>query len=203
MGSKDLERNFSYLSFFHGQRNEGRIKAITLTSFHKLDILRYVLTLACAPSPAGAATTQSSSPSTPSLINHRNNSGNTPLHWAALNARFECVKALVNAGADITLKNLAGHDAAFLAERADWSPQDDKEDNKTGDYDTATQEQNRESQETPKPISRGMQVVEYLLGCEQGASLEKGAGGASESVDGPSSENQTGNDVGDTEDVTS
>lgn len=55
------------------------------------------------------------------FLNYRNHSGNTPLHWAALNTHLDCVKILVEAGADISAKNDAGHDAAFLAERADWS----------------------------------------------------------------------------------
>jgi FOG: Ankyrin repeat len=48
------------------------------------------------------------------FVNHRNYSGNTSLHWAALNTHLECVKALVESGADVTVKNDAGHDAVFL-----------------------------------------------------------------------------------------
>ena len=50
-----------------------------------------------------------------------NHAGNTALHWASLNGQFEVVKLLVAAGADATLKNAAGHDAAYEAERAEKS----------------------------------------------------------------------------------
>ena len=50
------------------------------------------------------------------LINHQNVSGNTPLHWAALNGHLEIVKALVQAGADPTIVNEAGRDAVVEAE---------------------------------------------------------------------------------------
>ncbi|KMU83244.1 hypothetical protein CIHG_01026 [Coccidioides immitis H538.4] len=84
-------------------------------------------------------------PAQPSpLINHRNHSGNTPLHWAALNTHLECVKALVEAGADVNIKNGAGHDAAFLAE---------------SDEATATAASSADG----RPISKAMQVVECLL----------------------------------------
>ena len=50
------------------------------------------------------------------LVNHQNVSGNTPLHWAALNGHLEIVKALVQAGADPTIVNEAGRDAVVEAE---------------------------------------------------------------------------------------
>ncbi|KAF1969391.1 ankyrin repeat-containing protein YAR1 [Bimuria novae-zelandiae CBS 107.79] len=50
------------------------------------------------------------------LINAANDAGNTALHWAALNGHLECVKMLVQAGADVTMINKAGHDAVFEAE---------------------------------------------------------------------------------------
>ncbi len=50
------------------------------------------------------------------LVNHQNVSGNTPLHWAALNGHIEIVKALVKAGADPTIANEAGRDAVVEAE---------------------------------------------------------------------------------------
>jgi uncharacterized protein len=50
------------------------------------------------------------------LINHKNNSGNTALHWAALNGHLECVKILVHAGADPTITNEAEHDAFYDAD---------------------------------------------------------------------------------------
>ena len=48
--------------------------------------------------------------------NLQNGSGNTPLHWAALNGHLETVKLLVETGADVTIVNKAGHDAVYLAE---------------------------------------------------------------------------------------
>lgn len=50
------------------------------------------------------------------LTNHQNVSGNTPLHWAALNGHLEVVKALVHYGADPTIVNEAGRDAVVEAE---------------------------------------------------------------------------------------
>lgn len=55
------------------------------------------------------------------LINHGNKEGNTPLHWAAYNGHLPIVKQLVEAGADMWVKNAAGHLAMFEAERADKS----------------------------------------------------------------------------------
>ncbi|EME81905.1 uncharacterized protein MYCFIDRAFT_138563 [Pseudocercospora fijiensis CIRAD86] len=57
----------------------------------------------------------------PSLVNHGNNEGNTPLHWAAYNGHLAIVKLLVENGADMWAKNKAGHLAMFEAERADKS----------------------------------------------------------------------------------
>lgn len=53
------------------------------------------------------------------VLNTRNAAGNTPLHWAALNGHLECVKVLVDAGADPTITNNAGHDAVYEAELND------------------------------------------------------------------------------------
>lgn len=49
----------------------------------------------------------------------QNDSGNTALHWAALNGKLDCVKVLMEAGADPTIKNRAGHDAVYEAELND------------------------------------------------------------------------------------
>ena len=77
------------------------------------------LLLSLTPVPATSAAPHSSSAAAPpvllSLINQR---GNTALHWAALNGNLEIVKALVEAGADLASKNIAGHDAAFEAEQS-------------------------------------------------------------------------------------
>ena len=112
-----------------------------------------------------------SSTTTSPLINHKNNSGNTPLHWAALNTHLECVKALVQAGADVNVKNDAGHDAAFLAERAEWS--------KGGDEALASEqaggEDAGESAPAP-PMTEGLKVVEMLL--EKAADAEENSDGA-------------------------
>lgn len=54
-----------------------------------------------------------------SLVNHGNKEGNTPLHWAAYNGHLEVVKTLLAVGADMWVKNSAGHLAMFEAERAD------------------------------------------------------------------------------------
>lgn len=56
------------------------------------------------------------STSAPGLINAINDAGNTPLHWAALNGHLECVKLLIQLGADVTIINKAGHDAVYEAE---------------------------------------------------------------------------------------
>jgi hypothetical protein len=118
------------------------------------------------------------------FINHRNNSGNTPLHWAALNTHLECVKALVEAGADLDVKNDAGHDAVFLAERTAWAAVEDN--GEAEDESAQTQDQEIEmtigetegeakSAEGPGEMSAGRQVVEWLLNSDVAASLEKGA----------------------------
>ncbi|KAI4251171.1 MAG: hypothetical protein L6R42_008482 [Xanthoria sp. 1 TBL-2021] len=71
-----------------------------------LEILQHLL-----PSPP------SYTPSPPN-INLPNTSGNTPLHWAALNGHLDAVKILVCAGADPAIRNIAGHDAVYEAERS-------------------------------------------------------------------------------------
>ncbi|KAF7527224.1 hypothetical protein PCG10_003051 [Penicillium crustosum] len=116
------------------------------------------------------------------FVNHRNNSGNTPLHWAALNAHLECVKALVEAGADLDVKNDAGHDAVFLAERTAWAAVEGDEDVEGADAQTQEIEMTigeNEGEERPAEnageMSAGRQVVEWLLASDVGASLEKGA----------------------------
>ena len=50
------------------------------------------------------------------IINARNKSGNTPLHWAALNGHVEVLVLLLQHGADPSILNAAGHDALFEAE---------------------------------------------------------------------------------------
>ncbi|OQO13988.1 hypothetical protein B0A48_00863 [Cryoendolithus antarcticus] len=53
------------------------------------------------------------------LVNRQNVQGSTPLHWASLNGHLTVVKLLTEAGADMWIKNSAGHLAMFEAERAD------------------------------------------------------------------------------------
>ncbi|KAJ5222018.1 uncharacterized protein N7469_010905 [Penicillium citrinum] len=120
------------------------------------------------------------------FINHTNYSGNTSLHWAALNTHLECVKALVEAGADVAIKNDAGHDAVFLAERAAWSASADvvdEDENENGDQEIEMtigegegQAQGEgEEQQSAGEMSAGRQVVEWLLSSEKSAGLESGA----------------------------
>ncbi|EEP78986.1 predicted protein [Uncinocarpus reesii 1704] len=125
------------------------------------EILRYLL-----------SSIQKTSQHSP-LINHPNHSGNTPLHWAALNTHLECVKALVEAGADIDGKNGAGHDAAFLAERSEWSAATEDEKEGEGDGEEATPA--AASSQPDRPMSKAMQVVEYLLTYEKGTNSDQGA----------------------------
>jgi ankyrin repeat protein len=75
----------------------------------KPDIVKLLL-------PANATNTTTPPTAASGLINAVNDSGNTALHWAALNGHLESVKLLVQAGADVTIINKAGHDAVFEAE---------------------------------------------------------------------------------------
>lgn len=43
------------------------------------------------------------------LINTKNDQGNTPLHWAALNGNLEVVEILVKAGSDCKVKKKKWH----------------------------------------------------------------------------------------------
>lgn len=49
------------------------------------------------------------------ILNLQNRSGNTPLHWAALNSHLEAVKILIAAGANSSVRNKAGHDVVYEA----------------------------------------------------------------------------------------
>lgn len=50
------------------------------------------------------------------ILNLQNRSGNTALHWAALNGHLEAVKILVTSGANSSVRNKAGFDAVYEAE---------------------------------------------------------------------------------------
>ena len=80
----------------------------------ELDVLEYLLSLLPSPQQNGITSTRPAC----LLVNHKNNNGNTPLHWAALNCHLACVRRLVEVGADPSIANAAGHDALFEAERS-------------------------------------------------------------------------------------
>ena len=84
-----------------------------------LEVIEYLLSLITPSESLGtspSATTKDKS--APELVNHRNVSGNTPLHWAAMNGHIEVVKVLVAAGADPSVRNEAGRDCVVEAEVA-------------------------------------------------------------------------------------
>ncbi|KAI9822399.1 MAG: hypothetical protein M1827_000118 [Pycnora praestabilis] len=60
----------------------------------------------------------SASALSPTILSAPNRAGNTPLHYASLNGHLPMVKMLVDAGADPTVRNGAGHDVVFEAEGA-------------------------------------------------------------------------------------
>ncbi|ODM20861.1 hypothetical protein SI65_03914 [Aspergillus cristatus] len=129
------------------------------------------------------------------LINHRNHSGNTPLHWAALNTHLDCVKALVEAGADVSVKNDAGLDAVFLAERTAWSTGEVKEDEDENENESGEAEveasagaEGQGEGEGKGPMSQGRAVVEWLLSSDKGGELESGVGESSGSGAGQEDE---------------
>lgn len=103
------------------------------------------------------------------------------------------MKALVEAGADITIKNVSGHDAVFLAERAAWdadaSVEVENENEQTKEVEIPLGEMTlREGEgqasgsgsgsnqpaESAGEMSEARQVVEWLLGSEKAAVLESG-----------------------------
>ncbi|EAW12672.1 ankyrin repeat domain-containing protein [Aspergillus clavatus NRRL 1] len=149
------------------------------------EILTYLLTALTAKSESPLSAAQ-----IVAVVNHRNHSGNTPLHWAALNTHLECVKALVEAGADISIKNDAGLDAVFLAERTAWSTEEEGK----GAAEGAEEEEEVEievggeaeaGEEGRGEMSKGRQVVEWLLSSDKAGELESGVGGAEASASAP------------------
>ncbi|KAL4977998.1 ankyrin repeat-containing domain protein [Aspergillus desertorum] len=119
-------------------------------------------------------------------VNHRNHSGNTPLHWAALNTHLECVKVLVEAGADVSIKNEAGLDAMFLAERADWKAQEATQtpgpsqgQDQDGDEEMEVEVggNTEEVNAAQVPVTKARQIVDWLL--EHGEPPEAAGAGSS------------------------
>ena len=53
------------------------------------------------------------------VLSRKNEAGNTALHWASVNGHIEAVKALIDSGVDVWVKNAAGHLPVFEAERAE------------------------------------------------------------------------------------
>ncbi|KAF7122999.1 hypothetical protein CNMCM5793_001175 [Aspergillus hiratsukae] len=147
------------------------------------EILNYLLTTLTAQSASPLSASQIAG-----VVNHRNHSGNTPLHWAALNTHLECVKALVEAGADISVKNDAGLDAIFLAERTAWSAEEEGKEDESAEG---------AEQEGAGEMTKGREVVEWLLSSDKAGDLEGGlsvsAGvGAEASASGSGSGSGTG-----------
>lgn len=94
----------------------------------------------------------------------------------------------MEAGADVAIKNDAGHDAVFLAERAAWSASaEEVDDNENGEQTQEIEmtvgegenetrgDQQQQQQAGAGEMSAGRQVVEWLLGSERAAGLESGA----------------------------
>lgn len=83
-----------------------------LIGLQKTETIKHILSL--LPKPAS-----NTAPPHP-VIAHKNISGNTPLHWAALNGHLKIVEVLVlTANADPTVTNDAGHDPVYEAELND------------------------------------------------------------------------------------
>jgi uncharacterized protein len=103
----------------------------------------------------------------------------------------------VQAGADLSAKNDAGHDAIFLAERVDWNTSHDDGYGISGDGDSEreceaqigetniTSNDNNQTAATrpPPPMTPARQVVTWLLGCEKGAGLERPVGDVGTATD--------------------
>ncbi|KAL3458558.1 ankyrin repeat-containing domain protein [Aspergillus heterothallicus] len=143
-----------------------------------IEILTHLLSLLLQ-APASSALSKDD---VATVINHRNHSGNTALHWAALNTHLECVKALVEAGADVSIKNQAGLDAVFLAERADWGTQEESAEEEKGkegaeevEIEIGAQGEG-EGAAAAGPVTKGRQVVEWLLAADKSDEAEGSSG---------------------------
>ena len=91
----------------HDGRFRSPLISNTLTNKHS-EILNLVLDNLSKPLPQN--------PTMLAILNTQNLSGNTALHWAALNGNLESVKKLLEYGADPTITNQKGHDAIYEAE---------------------------------------------------------------------------------------
>jgi uncharacterized protein len=80
-----------------------------------IKIVKYLLDHLTPSESAGEHATTADK-SAPNLVNHKNVSGNTPLHWAGMNGNLDVVKLLVGAGADAGIRNEAGRDAVVETE---------------------------------------------------------------------------------------
>jgi len=101
----------------------------------------------------------------------------------------------VEAGADVSVKNDAGLDAVFLAERTAWSTGEVKEDEDENENESGEAEveasAGAEGQcegEGKGPMSQGRAVVEWLLSSDKGGELESGVGESSGSGGGQEDE---------------
>ena len=75
------------------------------------EVLKFALDILSRPTPQN--------PAMLAILNAQNRSGNTALHWAALNGHLGSVKKLLEYGADPTITNHKGHDAVYEAELND------------------------------------------------------------------------------------
>ena len=82
--------------------------------------MKFILDLSPALSDLTGLSEPADASTPPTAIADRTNqSGNTALHWAALNGHLEAVKLLVGAGASLEVKNKAGHSVVFEAAKAE------------------------------------------------------------------------------------
>ena len=80
-------------------------------------------------------------------------------------------------GADVGIKNDAGFDAVFLAERADWNTRAEGEAEGEGDQEVEVEIGGEGADgEGAGEMTRGRQVVEWLLSSEKAGELESGVG---------------------------
>lgn len=92
----------------------------------------------------------------------------------------------MEAGADVSVKNDAGLDAVFLAERTAWSTgevKDDEEESEEAEVEASAggEGEGEGEGEGKGPMSQGRAVVEWLLSSDKGGDLESGVGESSRS----------------------